>query len=178
MSTGFPKLSIVDTNVPINANLSVNPGSIPDDLVLCVSQCVLAIEHVIKTKSLVIDNGDEILSEYRHKLSLQGQPGVGDKFVKWIHDNCWSLPVENRVTITSDANNSYKEFPSHAGLTEFDLSDRKFVAVANAHPNKPTILQSTDSKWWGWKEALAESGIKVQFLCPEYSAKKHKEKMG
>ena len=51
---------------------------------------------------------------------------------------------------------------------EIPQSDRKFVAVANAHPAKPPILQSTDSKWWGWKEALQEVGITVHFLCPEY----------
>ena len=47
----------------------------------------------------------------------------------------------------------------------FDKSDQKFIAVAHAHPDKPVILQSSDSKWWGWKDALSEVGIDVQFLC-------------
>ncbi len=47
-------------------------------------------------------------------------------------------------------------------------SDRKFVAVANAHPDKPPIMHATDSKWWAWKDALKDVGITVHFLCPDY----------
>jgi hypothetical protein len=61
---------------------------------------------------------------------------------------------------------SYEEFPDHPGLADFDPSDRKFVAAANAHPDRPPILQATDSKWWGWSEALEACGLSVVFLCP------------
>ena len=60
----------------------------------------------------------------------------------------------------------------------FDKSDQKFIAVAHAHPDKPVILQSSDSKWWGWKDALSEVGIDVQFLCSEYVKNKYREKIG
>jgi hypothetical protein len=73
---------------------------------------------------------------------------------------------------------SYEEFPSHAGLDDFDHSDKKFIAVSNAHPEKPPILQATDSKWWGWRKALKEVGITVLFICPRYSRRKFAEKMG
>ena len=63
-------------------------------------------------------------------------------------------------------------------MSKFDPSDRKFVAVANAHPGKPSILQATDSKWWGWKDALLECGIKVEFLCPAEIANAYKRKFG
>ena len=53
-------------------------------------------------------------------------------------------------------------------LSSFDPDDRKFVAVANAHPGKPPIMEATDRQWWGWKEALHDAGITVHFLCPEY----------
>ena len=97
--------------------------------------------------------------------------------MKWVHDNRWSLYASQRVSITKNGD-SYDEFPIHAGLDDFDKSDRKFVAVANAHPDKPPILQATDCKWWEWKDALAESGITVYFLCPEYVEAKYAEKMG
>ena len=122
----------------------------------------------MKNKTLVIDAGNEMFDEYRNKLVLSGQAGLGNAFLKWVHDNRWGLPAENRVEIHPDGNGSYREFPNHAGLVAFDLSDRKFIAVANAHSKKPPILQAADSKWWGWKEALAEEGISVKFLCPEY----------
>jgi hypothetical protein len=97
--------------------------------------------------------------------------------MKWVHDHRWSLPATQRVAITKNGD-SYDEFPKHNDLNGFDRSDRKFIAVANAHLDKPPILQATDSKWWGWKDALAEVGITVQFLCPEYVEAKYAEKMG
>lgn len=173
----LPKKCLVDTNVPINANLAYDPNGIPEDLVACVQSCVDAIEHVMKNGEFVIDSGDEIYGEYLNKLCLSGRKGVGNAFMKWVHDKRWTLPDVDRVAITGDGE-SYAEFPVHDGLVKFDISDRKFVAAANAHPAKPPILQATDSKWWGWKEALMEVGITVQFICREYVETKHAEKMG
>jgi hypothetical protein len=168
---------IVDTNVPKKANLAIDPMSIPDDLVSCVKNCVASIEQIIKNGGLVLDANDEIFNEYRGELSLSGQPGVGDKFLKWVHYSRFGFPESDRVSITPNED-SYDEFPEHQGLTDFDISDRKFVAVANAHPDKPMILEATDSKWWGWKEALLETGIAVNFLCPDYIKAKYQQKMG
>lgn len=173
----LPNKCLVDTNVPKIANRAVDPANIPDELTVCVLACVEAVAHVVKKGGLVIDAGDEIFDEYRNQLSLSGQPGVGDSFMKWVHDNRWKFPNIDRVPITKNGD-SYDEFPHHNGLSDFDASDRKFVAVANAHPSKPPILEATDSKWWGWKDALGEVGIAVKFLCPQYVEAKYREKMG
>ncbi len=173
----LPKKCLVDTNVPKTANLATHPDPDSDFPDACVLACVEAVEHVIKTRGLVIDAGGEIFDEYRRNLSIKGQPGVGNRFMKWVHDNRWSLPDSHRVTITKNGD-SYDEFPLHKGLADFDKSDRKFIAAANAHSTKPPILQATDSKWWGWKDALKKVGITVHFLCPEYVKAKHAEKMG
>ena len=173
----LPKKCLVDTNVPKTANLATQPDSDTDVSDACVLACIEAVEHVISKRGLIIDAGDDIFNEYRQQLSMKGQPGVGDRFMKWVHDNRWSLPDTHRVTITRNGD-SYDEFPTHDRLNDFDKSDQKFVAVANAHKNKPPVLQATDSKWWGWKDALAEVGITVQFLCPEYVEAKYTEKMG
>ena len=172
----LPKKCLVDTNVPKTANLATQPDPdlpFPDE---CVLACVEAIEHVVEKKALVIDARDEIFDEYQQQLSLAGQPGVGDRFMKWVHDNRWSLPEDHRVSITKNGE-SYEEFPEHPGLVHFDRSDRKFVAVANAHPDKPPILQATDSKWWGWRDALKDVGITVCFLCQGYAEAKCLKKM-
>lgn len=175
--SSLPSRCLVDTNIPKTANLATNPAEIPDELTICVLNCVETIEHLKKKGGLVMDAGDEIFTEYRQNLSMSGGPGMGDSFMKWVHDNRWKLPPEDRVTITKNGD-SYNEFPDHAGLFHFDISDRKFIAVANAHPNKPPILQATDCKWWGWKEALEEVGIAVRFLCGDYVRAKYEEKMG
>ena len=172
----LPKKCLIDTNVPKTANLARTPDTIPQNLTGCVLACIEAVEHVVKKSGLVIDAGDEIFDEYRNRLSMKGQPGVGDRFMKWVHDNRWQFPEADRVPITKNGD-SYDQFPDHEGLNDFDPSDRKFVAVANAHPAKPPILQGTDSKWWGWKDALSEVGISVHFLCPDYIKGKYSKKM-
>jgi len=172
----LPEKCLVDTNVPKTANLATQSDPVSDVPDCCVLACIEAIEHIIRKRALVMDAGDEIFDEYRQQLSMRGQPGVGDRFMKWVHDNRWSFSNSDRVAITKNGD-SYDEFPNHDGLKEFDKSDRKFVAVANAHSEKPPILQATDSKWWGWKEALQKVGITVCFLCPEYTETKHAEKM-
>ena len=149
----LPKKCLVDTNVPITANLAGAPADIPAELAECVIACVEAIEHVVKNGGLVIDDGDEIFDEYRRHLSMCGQPGVGDRFMKWVHDNRWSLPSRDRVPIKREGD-SYQAFPEHEGLDKFDRADRKFVAVAHAHPDKPPILQGTDCKWWAGRRLL------------------------
>ncbi len=173
----LPKKCLVDTNVPKTANLATQPDPESDVSDACVLACIEAVEHVIKKRGLIIDAGDEIFDEYRGQLSMKGQPGVGDRFMKWVHDNRWSLHDSQRVRITRNGD-SFDEFPTHDDLNNFDISDRKFAAVANAHSNKPPILQAIDSKWWGWKDALAKMGITVQFICPQYIEVKYAKKMG
>lgn len=173
----YPALCVVDTNVAKITNLATQPDpqfDVPDE---CILACIEAVEHVIKKRGLVLDAGDEIFNEYRQQLSMKGQPGMGDVFMKWVHDSRYALPDHQRVKITKNAD-SYNEFPQHRDLREFDISDRKFVAVSNAHKKKPTILQAADSKWWGWKDALKVCCITVQFMCPEYIQTKYQEKMG
>jgi hypothetical protein len=174
--SGLPPKCIVDTNVPKTANLALDPGTIPQELTGCILKCIEAIEHIINRRCLVMDAGDEIFNEYRKELLMKGQPGMGDRFMKWVHDNRWKSPDSDRVEITKNGD-TYQEFPNHAGLANFDPSDRKFVAVSNAHPDKPPVIQATDSKWWGWKDALSEVGITVHFLCPDYVKAKYIEKM-
>ena len=126
----LPKKCIVDTNVPKTANLAIQPDPDSDVSDECVQACIEAVKYVIKERGLVVDTGDEIFDEYRQQLSMKGQPGIGDAFMKWVHDNRWSLHDSQRVNITRN-DDSYDEFPAHDGLKNFDKSDRKFVAVAN-----------------------------------------------
>ena len=174
---GFPDKFLVDTNVPKNANLATKSDLLSDVPDTCIGQCINAVIHVTKNGGLVLDDGGEIFAEYIANLSLKGQPGVGDAFAKWVHDNQWNVQKIDRVTIMRNGD-SYDEFPDHESLIQFDISDRKFIAVANSHPAKPPVLQATDSKWRGWKDALAQVGIAVHFLCPDYVKVKYAEKVG
>ena len=166
----------MDTNVLVTANSAVNPSAIPSELDECVDACCQAVDHIVKKGGLVIDSWDEIVTEYANNVRNIG-PGIGGKFIKWIYDNQWNEKLVTRVEITKSSDlYNYNEFPTNAELKKFDASDRKFIAVANARPEKPPILQATDSQWWGYKDVLKEIGITVLFLCPGYVQSKYQEK--
>ena len=174
----LPDKCLVDTNVPKIANLDPQLDTNSDMPAECVLSCIEAVEHFTKKGGiLIIDLGDEIFNEYRGQLNIKGGPGVGDGFMKWV-DNHRCTPQCCQRVFNYKNGDSYNEFPEHEGLIDFDISDRKFVAAANAHPDKPPILQAADSKWWGWKDALEEVGITAYFLCPEYIKAKYDKKMG
>lgn len=183
----LPDKFLVDTNVAVVANQPTRPPEPSERLSdECVETCINVIVQLIgdeKGRRLILDEGGEILEEYCKNL-IKGQPGVGDRFLKWVLTQAPALPKDQLVPITkckdSKGDDSYKEFPSHEGLVNFDRSDRKFIAVANAYSekNKPKILEAADSKWWGWKDPLREVGIEVIFLCPEYVQKKYEDKFG
>jgi hypothetical protein len=61
-------------------------------------------------------------------------------------------------------------------LADFDPSDKKFVAVAIACSENPSILQATDCKWIKWAPSLKEKGIEVKFLCPDYVKANYEKK--
>lgn len=161
---------VVDTNVPVVANGGEDAD--PE----CVRACVRALVEVTRRGHVLVDDGLEIVREYRTNLRAKGQPGVGDAFFKWLWDNLWVKQICTHVRITTHSKRGYREFPIHEGLAAFDPSDRKFVAVAAAHPDHPPILQAVDSKWWGCRHAFAECGINVEFLCAPQIARKHKRK--
>lgn len=156
----IPRPCLVDTNVAIVANGKSEQAD--EDL---VEKCIDAILEITTKGGLVIDSEDRIFDEYRQNLSLSGQPGTGDAFMKWVHDFRWQAELcEMRdVTCLDEDEQVFEEFPTADDLREFDRSDRKFVAVANAGKCCP-ILQAVDFKWWGWKDALALAGITVHFI--------------
>lgn len=157
----LPRPCLVDTNVAVVAN---GKSEQADDSL--VEKCIDAILEVTRNGGLVVDEGGLIFEEYRLNLSLSGQPGTGDAFMKWVNDYQWNPEFCERRTITwlEGDERGFAEFPTAPALQKFDHSDRKFVAVANAVVPKRPILEAVDFKWWGWKDALAAEGILVFFL--------------
>ncbi|HBT77559.1 MAG TPA: hypothetical protein DEB39_11710 [Planctomycetaceae bacterium] len=176
----FPPKCVVDTNVPKISNLAVDLDGIEKELMNVVEEAARAVEWFTEqTGVLILDEQEEIFEEYLNQLNSSGQPGLGDAFMKWVCAHRFTDGKCERVPINKDRREkTYDEFPIHEGLKDFDPSDRKFVAVANAHPEKPPILEGTDSKWWGWKDALADVGIAVVFLDEKYVKTKYGKKLG
>ena len=175
MTSTYPPC-VIDTNVPLAANGSSDASD------ACMLACVDCLVQIVTNGHVILDNLWLILGEYMNKLDPSNQRGMGNKFLKWVLNNQANPDRCTLVAITyrghEDPPADFEEFPDHPDLQNFDPSDRKFVAVAAAHPEHPPILQATDSKWCGWKDALGECGIQVEFLCAKEIADKFKEKMG
>ncbi|RLB91712.1 MAG: hypothetical protein DRH10_01260 [Deltaproteobacteria bacterium] len=154
---------VVDTNVPIVANGAANHAT-PD----CVLRCVDRLVEVRKKQRVLLDDGLHILSEYMKHLSLSGQPGMGDFFMKWVWLNQANPRNCLRVQITTqEGSDDFKEFPQDPDLENFDRVDRKFVAVALISGLDPPILNATDTDWWDYREPLRRNSVTVDFICPE-----------
>ncbi|MEY2891321.1 MAG: hypothetical protein RJA98_1229 [Pseudomonadota bacterium] len=152
--------AVIDTNVLLVAN-----GQHPNVSEDCVTECVKRLLLMQQKGVPVVDDGYRILGEYRHKTSLSPPKGVGDVFLKWLLRQSGTARVE-QVSLNETAANCFTEFPDLALEPLFDAADRKFAAVAHAHPDKPEIWQAADCKWLDWWRALKDRGVEVVFLCP------------
>lgn len=152
--------AVIDTNVLLVAN-SQHPDVYPD----CIIECVRRLQAMQKSGVVVIDDGFRILGEYLHKTNLKPPKGAGDVFLKWLLRQSASSRVE-QVALTEVEADRFAEFPDPALEPLFDAPDRKFAAVAHAHPDQPPIWQAADCKWLDWWPTLQTKGVQVEFLCP------------
>ena len=159
-------IRLVDTNVLRVANDTSAETYSPT----CVLACVRLLRDIQQRGVLALDDRFEILREYLANASEAGQPGVGDAFLKWAKSNEYDLQRCARVSITPHPERGYEEFPDAENLAGFDPSDRKFVAVALSHPERPPIHNATDSDWRNHYPALAGHGVTVVFECPAHVA--------
>ncbi len=153
--------AVIDTNV-----LLVASGAHDDVSVECKKECVRRLHDVERSGTVVIDDGFRLLKEYSNKISSGGQKTVGKKFLEHLYRNRSTASRVDQVALTDLDNDMFEEFPDPDLQPVFDAPDRKFVAVANAHPEKPPIWQAADSKWLDWWKPLKDKGIDVDFLCP------------
>jgi hypothetical protein len=155
--------AVVDTNVPVLANERA------PDVFQCAAACASALHEITRTGLLVIDEGGFIFGEYKTYLSFAGQPGAGDYFFKWLSDNRYKPDRVSRVTLVEDPARpgEFAAFPADPALAAFDRSDRKFVAAVLTHPERPPVLNATDSDWWDYRDALRPHGVTIRFVCGE-----------
>jgi hypothetical protein len=157
---------VVDTNVPIAANgrSHANPA--------CVIACINALGSVRSHGIVVLDDAMLILKEYMDNLSLSGEPGAGDAFMKWVWNIQGDENLCERVQLTprgGPGSGDFIEFPEDADLANFDRADRKFVATALTSEWKPTILNALDTDWADSHDALLRNGLNIRFLCPQHA---------
>ena len=151
---------IVDTNVVVVANGRSEQASAD-----CVETCAERLEEIMRGEvRLVLDNRWIILREYMRNLQSNGID-VGDRFLGWILVNRDKRCDLVSITPVAGSENEFEEFPDDPALNDFDPDNRKFIAVALAHSEKPPILQAVDSQWWDFRDAFRRNGIVVEFIC-------------
>ena len=155
---------VADTNVAVVANALSEQAS--ED---CVETCAERLEGIMRGEvKLVLDDDWQILGEYAQNLHSTGTD-VGDRFLRWVLRN-WRNPQRCdlvHITPVDGSENEFEEFPDDPALDGFDPDDRKFIAVAVAHPEKPPILQAVDSQWWDFRDAFRRNGVTVEFICED-----------
>ena len=164
---------VVDTNVVLVAN-----GQHADVSPECVKTCALALQGLMRSGRLALDEGFLILREYQNKTQPKKGNRPGDAFIKWALQNRCNAKWVDQVTVVEHDERGFESFPADPDLANFDAPDRKFVAVSGAHRDKPSIAQAADSKWLGWAPALQRHGIGVTFLCLADIQRFHAKKFG
>lgn len=150
---------VVDANVAVVAN--GNQAVAPE----CVLSCIDALAPVMDgTHRLVLDVDGAILAEYLRQRPHGFPQGPGDQFIvemvtfQATPDRC------TQVGITPDNDRGYVEFPADAALSQFDMDDRKYVAVAIAHGARPPIINAVDTDWQTFAVQLAPH-VTVREVC-------------
>jgi len=149
---------VIDTNVAIVANGKSDHASVD-----CEIACVDLIGECSK-HNIALDDGGLIMAEYQRHLSHSGQPGLGDVFFKYLHDNQYAQEKVKLYAITriDNDNRSFEELPENT----LDPSDRKMLATAVVASGG--IVNATDSDWAENSTLLEELNIDVHQLCPEH----------
>ena len=155
---------IIDTNVLIIAN-DKSPHISTHD----VNSCMNFILSVYENSIVYLDSLYLILDEYFNHASHSGQPGLGDAFAKWLFNNQANNDVCKIMKITYSITDPYnfEEFPSDDCFKNFDVSDRKFVALAISAEKEPEICNGSDSDWFNYFQDFCQLGIRIKFLCEE-----------
>lgn len=148
---------VIDSNVAIVAN-----GHSPQASIDCELACVKLLERC-ESLSICLDQTSLIMDEYAKHLSYAGNPGVGDMFFKYLHDNQYAQKnIELiRITQTDDEYRGFDELPAN----DFDPSDRKFLATAVSAGAQ--VVNATDSDWAEQRELMNQLNVTVQQLCPD-----------
>jgi len=173
----MPEKCLVDTGVILTAD-----GKQQDVGTDGITKCVEKLMLVCKEGGLVVDSGDRIFSEYLNTTAPWNPQTVGEAFVKWVNDHRMNPVWCDRVSITpkADDDEDFQEFPDDPRLATFDRADRKFVAAAHAHPDKPPIAVAIDTDYYmpEHREAFADFGISIEYLCEDDLSRVYERKYG
>ncbi|MER8443119.1 hypothetical protein NKH52_07940 [Mesorhizobium sp. M1066] len=152
---------VVDTNVPIVANGRPSPNDNQMPSVDCRIAAVVFLQKLLKSGKVLVDLAGEIQTEYRNHLNARGQPGVGDRFYQEVLN---SAPQRiERIELSKRDDGEYADLPQAVIDANFDISDRKFAALARRE--NVAVANAVDSDWLNHRATLEGNGISLMFVC-------------
>lgn len=153
--------AVMDTNVVLVAN-----GAHADASPACVIACIDRLQALMKDGKVIIDDEYRIVREYHNKTTPVKNKRPGDVFLLWLLKNRANTRHVEAVKLVEVSPDSFDDFPDADLQEHVDPPDRKFLATAAAHPDRPPVWQATDCKWLDWWPSLQGVGVLVEFLCP------------
>ena len=164
----------MDTNVPVKASEPLSECK-AEELEMA-GACIEFIHDLINNPSsmLVLDMDWEILGEYRKRVK---KTDIGKQFFRWLYTYVNQMDVINDMVKLERTGGEYTAFPKDKELEEFDHADRKFIALALSHNEKPPLIQAADGKWLGFAEKFKKYGIHIRFLDMNYANSKYNKKI-
>lgn len=135
---------------------------------MCATEALEFVPSLVgSTLRIVVDAQFEILGEYWSNVVPQ-DPGYAAITELIASDRVDYQQIEIRLGVVVLA-------AKLDGLV-YDMADRKFVAVAVAHPKRPPILNASDTDWLDWQEGLKRDGIEVRHVCEDELASRRASK--
>lgn len=150
--------AIIDTNVAVIAN-----GQNNDVVQSCYNACVRFIITAKASRVIVIDDGDEVRSEYAKAIADRRPHELGAHFLFHILNHQYDPAKVRRVALTKDGNGNFIDFPNVPELSTFNHSDRKFAALSKNTGIE--VTHAADSDWCDFLTPLQANGINITHLC-------------
>jgi hypothetical protein len=154
---------VVDTNVAVIAN-----GRDTNASMECRLRSVTALEHLVQSGCVVIDDAGSILDEYQGRLHPQGQPGVGDRFYRHILDNRGNVRRVRMVDTECTRADVLRRAFERGTLAAFDRSDRVFALCAVVA--RVPVATAMDSDWARHQAGLTACSVRIEFVCGREAA--------
>lgn len=153
----------IDENVLIVANGDKTPQA--NDA--CRAKAIDWLVKIKESKITLLDTEGKVLAKYREYCDMKGQPGTGDMFLRFLHENQANTQSVETISLQDDATREYIEFPDDEELSTFDRSDRIFVGLVIGSDKAARVLNAVDSDYSHHATALSKHSVKVEELCPD-----------
>ena len=153
---------VVDTNVWATAGKSIAEVETIEEAD-CIEHCAdWIVEFLDGNYKLIVDSIGKVIDEYQYYI-LPGR--FPESELNRLYSELWGRL--EYVEIEFDEG-------GHAVLPKtvffHDPADRKFVALALACDPYAPIYNATDTDWAKEHEELANHGLTIREICPEYIA--------